>query len=133
MPIIRASRAATVGIAVLASLAVGLPAASASGGGVRVQSQGACSQASAWKLNAKPDNGRIELGFEVDSNVVGQNWQVKITDNGVTVFQGSKVTVAPSGSFSVSRRVPNRAGADAFVARARNNATGESCTGRVTL
>jgi hypothetical protein len=118
---------------VLAGAALVAPAANASGGTGDVRASGTCTGASTWKLKAKPDNGRIDVAFEVDSNVVGQTWSVRITDNGTAVFTGTRRTTAPSGSFTVAPIVPNRAGADAFVARATNSATGESCVGRVTL
>lgn len=117
---------------VLAGAALVAPA-HASGGTGDVRASGTCTAASSWKLKAKPDNGRIDVAFEVDSNVPGQTWSVRITDNGTAVFNGTRRTTAPSGSFSVAPIVPNRAGADAFVARASNSATGESCVGRVTL
>lgn len=128
-----ASRTATVCLIAMAGLALAVPSAQARGGDPRVESQGACSQQSDWKLKAKPDNGRIEIEFEVDSNVVGQTWQVRISDNGTRVFQGTAVTQAPSGSFSVDRRVADAAGTDHFLAQARNRATGETCSGRVNL
>ncbi len=37
----------------------------------------------------------------VDSNVNGQQWQVRITDNGTSIFRGDRTTVAASGSFEV--------------------------------
>jgi hypothetical protein len=129
---------ARVGIAAAATIALGVGvlstgAASASGGGSGVEQRGRCSSGATWKLRAKPDDGRIEVEFEVDSNRVGQTWAVRIADNGVTVFQGTRRTVAPSGSFSIERLVPNRAGVDAFAAVATNAATGERCSGSVRL
>ena len=126
-----------IGIAA-ATLALGVGAlstgaASASGGGSAVERRGLCSSGATWKLKAKPDNGRIDVEFEVDSDRVGQTWSVRIADNGVTVFQGTRRTAAPSGSFSVERLVPNRAGVDAFSAVATNTATGQRCTGSVRL
>ena len=56
-----------------------------------------------------------------------------ITDNGVQVFKGVKTTIAPSGSFDASGRAANRAGTDAFVAKATNQTTGETCTARISL
>jgi hypothetical protein len=131
------AKLARVGLAA-ATLALGVGAlstgaASASGGGSTVERRGLCSSGATWKLKAKPDNGRIEVEFEVDSNRVGQAWSVRIGDNGVTVFQGSRRTVAPSGSFSVERLVPDRAGVDAFTVVATNAATGQRCSGSVRL
>jgi hypothetical protein len=48
------------------------------------------------------------------------------------VFKGARKTVAPSGSFTVEGRTANRSGKDAFVAKATNPATGETCTARIT-
>jgi hypothetical protein len=109
------------------------PAASASGGGGGVRASGACSVASHWTMKAKPDNGRIELELEVDSNRIGQTWAVHIADNGVGVFTGNRVTRAPSGSFEVRKLTANRAGVDHFVGTAKNTRTGETCTAKVNL
>ena len=106
------------------------PAFAKSGDVVRT---GACSRTSDWKLKLGPRGGVIETEFEVDSNRVGQTWTVKITDNGAIVLQRTAKTVAPSGSFSVGVRAINRAGTDAFVATARNAATGETCVGRASV
>lgn len=120
-----------------AALAAGLllltasPAASAKAGDV--VRTGRCTGASTWKLKVKPDNGRIEAEFEVDQNRNGVRWTVLMGDNGVRVFSGSAVTVAPSGSFEVNRLIPNRAGSDTIVARATNPATGEVCRGTAVL
>jgi hypothetical protein len=125
----RGLAAATVMLAAGAAVAGG----DVSAKGTTVEARGACSRTSNWKLKAKPDNGAIEVDFEVDSNRVGQTWAVRITDNGVRVFSGTARTVAPSGSFTVERRVANRAGVDTITAVATNAATGERCAGSVRL
>jgi hypothetical protein len=126
-------RAIRFGLAGL--LAVGLlstaPAALAKGSGVR--RSGSCSASSVWKLKANPDNGKIEVDFEVDSNVVGQTWNVVIKDNGTRVFKGQRTTQAPSGSFEVRKLITDQAGTDKIAARAKNPATGETCAGSVGL
>ena len=127
-------RAIRFGLAGL--LAAGLlstaPAAFAKGGG-GVSNSGKCSASSTWKLKAKPDNGKIEVEFEVDSNVNGQSWNVLIKDNGTQVFKGTRVTQPPSGSFEVRKRIANQAGTDKITANAKNPATGETCAGSVSL
>jgi hypothetical protein len=97
--------------------------AGAKGGDIR--KAGNCSGQTDWKLKLGPRGGVIETEFEVDSNHNGQVWAVTITDNGVTVFSGHRTTVAPSGSFSVERRIANRAGADNI--RATASRAGERC------
>lgn len=110
---------------------VGAGTASAKGGG-GAETRGRCTSTATWKLKVKPDNGRLEVEFEVDSNRVGQTWAVRIRDNGLTVFAANRVTRAPSGSFVASKLTPNRAGRDSFLATATNLRTRETCTGRLT-
>ncbi|MGZ5214373.1 MAG: hypothetical protein ACXWEJ_06785 [Actinomycetota bacterium] len=117
-----------------ASLLAIAPAAQAGGGGNgEVIRRGHCSGQSDWKLKVKPDNSSLELEFEVDSNVNGQSWNVRIRQNGSRIFTGARVTHGPSGSFSLHRRPNDSAGTDGFVARATNAATGETCVGRVSI
>ena len=126
----------TAALGIMSALALGTIAAlpaDASGGGTRVIRPGTCSRASVSKLAVKHDDGLIEAQFEVDSNRVGQRWNVVMKDNGVTVFSGVRTTTAPSGSFEVDRRIPNRAGTDTIVASAKNPATGESCVARASI
>lgn len=125
------TKAAAAALAASLILLVNSPAASAKSGDVI--RRGRCTGASTWKLKVKPDDGRIEAEFEVDQNRNGVRWTVLMGDNGVRVFTGSAVTVGPSGSFEVNRRIPNRAGADTIVARATNPATGEVCRGVAVL
>ena len=111
-------------------LAAGTAASAKAGDVVRT---GACSEASDWKLKLSPDNGRIELEFEVDQNKVGATWAVRIKQNGTRIFAGKRVTKAPSGSFTVRLLAQNHAGTDSFRASATNAATDESCVGRGSI
>lgn len=52
--------------------------------------------------------------------------------NGVTVRRGVSRTVAPSGSFSVERRIGNPRGVDRIAFRAVSSG-GKVCTGVVRL
>ena len=100
------------GALVVASLLIVAPAAQAGGGGGGgngdVITRGSCSGRTDWKLKVKPDDGGLELEFEVDSNVNGQSWNVRIKQNGNRIFSGTRVTQGPSGSFelSASRTTP---------------------------
>ena len=96
-----------------------------------VRATGTCTIASTATLKAKHDNGRIEVEFEVDQNRNNRLWRITITDDFHRVFTGSRRTLAPSGSFTVKRLIPNRAGVDTLRARAVNATSGEVC--RVTL
>lgn len=113
-------------------LAVG-PSAHASGGDDEVRRSGSCSGSTHWKIKAKPDDGRIEVEAEVDSNRAGQTWRWKLRQDGDLVDSGRATTHGPSGSFSVERRPADTAGRDAFAFRATNPASGETCVARVSL
>ena len=106
------------------------PVAAKSGDVVKT---GSCTGAADWKLKAGKDNGRIEVEFEVDSNHNGQVWRVKLIDNGVLRHRGRHTTMAPSGSFTVRRLIPNMAGPDDIVARARNLSSGQLCVAKLTI
>jgi hypothetical protein len=112
----------------LGSTAVASPA---SHGGNAVRANGECSGSTVWKLKAKPDNGALEVEFEVDSNVTGQVWKVRLKDNGERFFAGKRTTAGASGSFSVHQSTANRAGKDVIRARAVHG--DEICRGTLTV
>jgi hypothetical protein len=125
-------RALKLGLAgILVASVMGAATASAKDGDII--RTGNCSAASDWKLKLSPENGRIEVEFEVDQNVVGDTWRVTLRDNGVLVFRGRAVTQAPSGSFEVRKVIADRAGPDHIVARGLNLRTGEVCSGSATF
>ena len=117
-------------IAIGAIMVLGLFAVPASAGGNRVViREGNCSAGSDWKLKVKDEDGGLEVEFEVDQNVVGDTWRVRIFQDGERIFAGRRTTQAPSGSFEVERRTTNDAGTDNFVGRAVSLSTGEVCRG----
>ena len=91
--------------------------------------RGGCSSGADWKLKASPEDGRIEVEGEVDSNVNGQDWRWRMLHNGSVTARGRATTSGPSGSFDVRRVVVNLEGEDALRFRARNPASGEKCNG----
>jgi hypothetical protein len=125
----------TAGSATLMAFALlATPAATlAQGGGGGVTNPGTCTAASTTKIKAKHDNGRIEVEFEVDQNVIGKTWNVKLFHNGDRFFMGQRTTQAPSGSFTVRKLTGNRAGTDTLKGRARNPQTGEVCIATVSI
>jgi hypothetical protein len=124
--------AAAMGAAVLLGSVVAAVPAHA-GGGDFTERGGGCSIGSSWVMKAKHDTGRIEMEFSVETQRAGQMWSVRVTDNGVLVFDGNRRTTVRSRSLSVDRMLTNRAGTDRFRARAVNARTGEVCRARVAL
>ena len=126
---VRLTLAASVAVG-SAALAAAPAHASGSDDG-RVEASGTCTSGGVWKLKAKHDDGRIEYEFEVDTNKVGQVWNVKVTDNGTAVWSGQRTTLAPSGSFSLERTTVNRSGQDKVAATATRGTA--SCRGAVAV
>jgi hypothetical protein len=93
---------------------------------------GSCTGNSSAKLKVKPDNGRLETEFEVDQNRNGVDWAVRIRRNGKLAVKTTATTKAPSGSFSVERRLRNGRGKDRITAKA-TSPSGEVCTARLTI
>jgi hypothetical protein len=91
--------------------------------------RGSCTASTDWKLKLSPENGRIEVEFEVDQNRNGQRWNVRLKRNGNVFWRGVRRTQPPSGSFEVRRLTRNGRGAETIVARAKNPRTGEVCRG----
>lgn len=125
----RMMRIALAGALVL-TVAGAMPATAKAGDVIR---RGACSGASTWKLKLSPQDGQIQVEYEVDSNKVGQTWAVRLFQNGNRIFAGRRVTQAPSGSFTVRVLANDTVGTDAFRGRATNLATGEVCRGTASI
>ena len=127
---VRRTSAAALVATVAASVAVGVATPAYAKGGDAVRASKACSTGT-LKLKAKHDDGRIEAEVEVDTNRNGQRWAVRILDNGVTAWKGAGTTHAPSGSFSVERRIANKAGKDVIKVRVARGKT--VCSTSVTV
>ncbi|HSS68716.1 MAG TPA: hypothetical protein VLK34_09205 [Nocardioidaceae bacterium] len=126
------SRAAAVAMAAAITIgSAGLAAADHGGGGSDVRREGSCSGSAHWKLKVKPDDGRLAVEVEIDSNRRGQVWSWRILHDGFTSYRGNRTTRAPSGSFSVERRVVDMSGSDLIGLRAKNSATGQTCRGHL--
>jgi hypothetical protein len=107
-------------------------AVGAKGGSKATRVAGVCTDGSTAKLKVKPDDGRLELEFEVDQNRAGVTWSVRVRRDGVLVVRRNATTHAPSGSFSVERKVANPAGSDRIAARAMSP-SGEVCSATLTV
>jgi flagellar hook assembly protein FlgD len=94
---------------------------------------GHCTGTSTSKIKVKPDDGRLEVEFEVDQNKNHRKWRVKIKDNSNVVVRDTVRTKAPSGSFSFERRIANRPGTHTIKGVARNKRSDERCTTKVNV
>lgn len=108
------------------------PARGGGGGSRAARVAGTCTDGSTAKLKVEPDDGRLELELEVDQNRAGVTWAVRVRRDGVLVVRRNATTHAPSGSFSVERRIADPAGSDRIAARA-TSPSGEVCTASLTV
>jgi hypothetical protein len=127
------NRTLAAGIVALSGALVMTLASPALANDADVIKRGQCSGNSDWKLKASPENGRIEVEGEVDSNVNGQTWRWKMIHNGNVSAKGTATTSGPSGSFERRRLMVNASGDDQIGWRARNPQTGETCRGSLTF
>jgi hypothetical protein len=125
----RLGGASAVGLMALALLAA--PSATLAKSGA-VQAAGSCTGAATTKIKASPENGKLQVEFEVDQARVGQTWHVVLRHNGTAFWSGNK-TANAGGGFTVSKITNNAAGADTFRGRAVNNVTGQVCTAHVSI
>jgi hypothetical protein len=128
----RGRRAALITTVLASTLLVAAPFGAAAKDGDIIRT-GSCSGTTDWKLKLSPENGRIEVEFEVDQNRVGRTWDVKLKKDGTRFWRGQRTTQAPSGSFSVRRVTSNGAGQERIVGIATNPASGEVCRGSATF
>jgi hypothetical protein len=91
---------------------------------------GKCTDGSSAKLKVKPDDGRLETEFEVDQNRNGVTWKVTLRRQGARAVKANATTKAPSGSFSVERRL---SGTSRKVTARATSPSGEVCTASVTV
>ncbi len=120
----------TTALIVSAGLAA---SAMASGNDNEIRNAGTCTGSSSSKIKVKPNDGRIEVEFEVDQNQSGDTWKVRIKDNGSVAFKGNATTHGRSGSFSIERKIDDLAGSDAIKATAHNKGSGERCSAAATI
>jgi hypothetical protein len=111
----------------LLAVVAALPVSAASPADVSVS--GRCSGTSRADLQVgREDNGRLSVDFGVDMarHASGIAWRVSMTDNGIAIATVTVRTIA-DGSFSITRLITPRPGANHIVARARRVTTGETC------
>ena len=123
--------------AVCAALAAPDAAARGRRLGRPVKTAGMCSDGtSSFTLKSQFDDDpfaeTVGAEFEVDTGVVGQTWQVTLTDNGAVFFDAPVDTIGPEGGLNVTH--PDQGSfaiAHAIVAHAVNLADGAECIGQV--
>lgn len=123
------TRLAATALTALA-LSVTVPAHAGDDDDDEVIRTGACTSGADWKIKVKPDDGRLEVEAEIDSNQAGQSWRWVLRHGSGVSARGTSQTTARSGSFEVERKTVDMAGTDSFRFRAVHD--GEVCVARVS-
>lgn len=99
--------------------------------GDQVTKRGDCSGQAEWRLEAKKDNGRIEVRGRVDDGYYA-TWRWRILHDGGLSARGTKHT-GSSGQFEVRRLLVDAPGRDQIGWRARNPNSGQTCRGGLKI
>lgn len=75
------------------------------------------------KLKLSPEDGGMEVEYELDQNRNGRRWSLRLERNGSTVATTTKTTTAPSGSLRWRVVTGDPAGTDTFTVTATRGAT----------
>jgi hypothetical protein len=124
-------RASMLSLAVVAAVSLTAPMSVAAKAGDVIRT-GSCSGSADWKLKLSPEDGRIEVQFEVETSRAGRAWSVKMWQNGNVFFTGTRTTQA-DGDFQVRFLRTNNAGTDTFKGQAVNLSSGQTCTGTASF
>lgn len=91
--------------------------------------EGTCVGGISWRMEAKPEDGRIEIKARMDTDRSGQRWSWVLRHNGSFSDRGTSRTTG--GSYEVERTAVDVSGSDTFRFRATYKTT--VCVARVTL
>lgn len=130
----RRTRIGAVG-ASAALLAAGIPLGMAQSAspdrGTDAEKRGGCSAGNTrYDFEVDRDDGRYEINFEVDSNVRGQQWRVRLFESG-NRYYSRVLTTDREGEVEAERDRSFSPGPDAFRARAVNLGNGVVCKARI--
>jgi hypothetical protein len=95
--------------------------------------RGSCSGGpSEWRLKVGRESpSTLRIRFRIEDGDPDQAWQLFISDNGVRVYAGTKVS-DDDGRIRIRRLALDRPRRDRIEAAGVNLVTGESCSGRLT-
>lgn len=117
--------------AVVASSVFGLAPVPAHADDDGSRAEGRCARSIDWRIEAKPDDGRIEVEVKLETGRPGQRWSWVLAHNGSLSDRGRARTSGSSGAFEIDSRAVDVSGLDTFRFRAIRKAV--VCVARVTL
>jgi hypothetical protein len=94
--------------------------------------QSACGGGVKSKVSASPENGRIEVEYEVDNAQPGDTWRIVIRRNGKVILRTRK-RVNAAGNAEIRVLTPNGNGNERIAASATRVGGGGSCEATVVV
>lgn len=94
--------------------------------GPRVVARGSCSGGIKTKLTASPENGRIELEYELDNAAPNQAWRIVLRQNGRVILRTTQRTNGV-GDLEARKLTTNANGNDAIRATASRAGGAGAC------
>jgi hypothetical protein len=82
-----------------------------------VRVAGSCGRGASSNLKVKARDGGLEVEFEVEHTRANARWHIVLVQERQVAWRGSARTHAPSGSFSLERRLSDFPGPDQVMAR----------------
>jgi hypothetical protein len=123
------------GLIVLIAALLAVPAFAVAGNAVQtapvVQASGSWGSAHYVLAVAKNDTGKIESELHVTKAVNGQKWLIKMKDNGVVFFAGTRTV--RQHELEAKGFATNHAGPDTIKVIGANKATGRTFTAKATF
>ena len=93
--------------------------------------EGTCAGGIAWRMEATPDDGRIQIKVRIETDRYGQRWSWVLRHNGSFSDRGTSRALGSNGSYEVERTAIDVSGLDTFRFRATRKAA--VCVARVTF
>ena len=117
--------------AAVASVVVTAASITSAHAGDQLTKRGECSGHAEWRLEARKNNGRIEVRGRVDGGDY-QTWRWRILHDGGVSARGTRHT-GSGGQFEVRRLLVDAPGRDQIGWRARHPARGQTCRGGLKI
>lgn len=92
--------------------------------------RGSCEGSGSYELSVEPEDGGLEVSFELQSFGADETWTVAIEHDGIPLLEGERRT-DEDGEIDLDVYAQDTAGNDEFRARA-TNADGQTCTTTVS-
>jgi hypothetical protein len=88
--------------------------------------RGQCSNGIKTKLKASPENGQIEVEYELDNAAPNELWQITLRKNGTVILRTNQRTNS-FGDLEVRKVTPNGSGSERIDASARRSGASAAC------